>query len=166
MDSPSKPASVVSTTKRGRGRPPLSDEEKAKRAAIKATEKAEKETSRAATKAAKEAAKEAEKAAKDASRAATKAAKEAAKAAAPKRSVGRPPKAGAGAGTASVMSYASTESIPKPALDTALPDDPVAANKALNAELSALRRRYAALETVYQKEHAALTAIRTTVAGC
>lgn len=134
-------AGAPAAAKRGPGRPPLSEDEKAKRAAIK-------EAAKAAAKAEKEAAKAAAKAEKEAAKAAAKATKAA---------------AGAGTGTASV---ASTESTPKPVLEAILPEDPVAANKALIAELSALRRRYAALETVYQKEHAALTAIRATIAGC
>lgn len=148
MDSPGfKPTASVASSgagagaaaKRPRGRPPLSEEEKAKRAAIKAAEKA----------------------AKAATKAAEKAEKEAAKAAAPKRPVGRPKKT-----TATTASVVSDTSTPKPILDTVLPADPVAANAALVAELSALRRRYAALETVYQKEHAALTAIRAAIADC
>jgi len=142
-------AGAPAAAKRGPGRPPLSEDEKAKRAAIK-------EAAKAAAKAEKEAAKAAAKAEKEAAKAAAKAAK----AAAPK-----PPKAAAGAGTGTA-SVASTESTPKPVLEAVLPEDPVAANKALIAELSALRRRYAALETVYQKEHAALSAIRATIAGC
>jgi hypothetical protein len=165
-------SSVVSApaAKRGPGRPPLSAEEKAARAAVK-------EATKAAAKAEKEAAKAAAKAEKEATKAAAAVVSlPVATGSAAKRGPGRPPlsaeekaaraatraaaKAATISASASVVS-ATGSTKPKPILDTILPDDPVEAKTFLIAQLSELRTRFAALEAAYHKDHAALAAIRT-----
>jgi len=158
----------VATAKRGPGRPPLSAEEKAARAAVK-------EATKAAAKAEKEAAKAAAKAEKEAAASATAASSLAPPAA--KRGPGRPPlsaeekaaraaaravaKAATISASASVVSGGAGPTTPKPILDTILPDDPAEAKAFLIAQLSELRTRFTALEAAYHKDHAALAAIRT-----
>ena len=155
---------VAAAAKRGPGRPPLSADEKAARAAVKE-----------ATKAAAKAEKEAAKAAAVGSLPVAVVSLPVATAA--KRGPGRPPlsadekaaraaaraaaKAATISASASVVSGGAGPSAHKPLLETLLPDDPAEAKTFLITQLSELRTRFAALEAAYHKDHAALAAIRT-----
>ena len=112
---------------------------------------------RAAAKADKDAARAAAKADKDAARAAAKTVDKAAKAAvraAMKKTTG-----------STVDTWVDNTTMPTLDYDD-LSADLEETNKILVSELAALRKRFMALEAVYHKEHAALTAIRNTIAEC